>query len=163
MEKLKYRKATMSDLSDIVAIYERARTFMKETGNPTQWGTVYPSDDLIISDIEKGELYLAYGAETEGVFVLTEGEDPAYSYIEGKWLDDAPYRAVHRVASAGKRKGMISSIMDYCFSLCDSIRIDTHEDNAVMQHQLEKYGFLRCGIIYLENGEPRIAYQMIKE
>ena len=50
--------------------------------------------------------------------------------------------------------------MDYAFSRSDSIKIDTHKDNAVMQHQLEKYGFKRCGIIFLENGEDRIAYQM---
>lgn len=28
-----------------------------------------------------------------------------------------------------------------------------------MQHLLEKYGFVRCGIIYLPDGAPRIAYQ----
>ena len=28
-----------------------------------------------------------------------------------------------------------------------------------LEHQLEKEGFVRCGIIKLENGDPRIAYQ----
>ena len=28
-----------------------------------------------------------------------------------------------------------------------------------MQHILEKQGFVRCGIIYVANGTPRIAYQ----
>ena len=28
--------------------------------------------------------------------------------------------------------------------------------------ELEKYGFKKCGIIYLANGDPRIAYQMKK-
>jgi RimJ/RimL family protein N-acetyltransferase len=40
-----------------------------------------------------------------------------------------------------------------------NIRIDTHRDNAIMQHLLEKNGFVKCGIIYVEDGSPRIAYQ----
>ena len=28
-----------------------------------------------------------------------------------------------------------------------------------MQHILAKYGFQRCGIIYVKNGTERIAYQ----
>ena len=36
---------------------------------------------------------------------------------------------------------------------------DTHADNAVMQRLLEGAGFVRCGIIYTDDGSPRIAYQ----
>jgi len=28
-----------------------------------------------------------------------------------------------------------------------------------MQHCIEKYGFTYCGIIYLSNGDERLAYQ----
>ncbi len=156
---MEIKKAAAAEISEIEAIYEGARAFMRENGNATQWGTNYPERDIILSDIEKGELYGIYGESLEGVFVFTEGEDPTYSYIEGQWLDAHPYRAVHRVASAGRVRGILSIIMDYCFSRCDNIKIDTHENNIVMQKALEKYGFCRCGTIYLENGEPRIAYQ----
>ena len=30
---------------------------------------------------------------------------------------------------------------------------------TMMQHVLEKNGFVPCGIIYVEDGSPRIAYQ----
>ena len=40
-----------------------------------------------------------------------------------------------------------------------AIRIDTHRDNKIMQHNLLKYGFTYCGIIYLANGDERLAYQ----
>jgi hypothetical protein len=30
-----------------------------------------------------------------------------------------------------------------------------------MQHVVEKHGFSRRGIIFLANGDPRIAYEMI--
>ena len=162
MNNLTFEKASVSQLQEIEAIYERARSYMKDTGNATQWAGGYPSREIILSDIEWGNLYLVMGDGIEAVFAFIDGPDPTYDYIEGEWLDSLPYCAVHRVASAGKTKGMITLIMDHCFSRCDSIKIDTHNDNLIMQHQLEKYGFKKCGTIYLENGDPRIAYQMKK-
>ena len=158
---MKIRNAVISELEEILAIYELARAFMKETGNPDQWRNTYPTPQIVKDDIKKEELYVLYDEEgIEGVFVFINGPDPSYDYIDGNWLDDEPYCAVHRVASAQKKKGVLRAVMDYAFSRSDSIKIDTHKDNAVMQHQLEKYGFKRCGIIFLENGEHRIAYQM---
>ena len=42
-----------------------------------------------------------------------------------------------------------------------SLRADTHADNKIMQHLLEKNGFTRCGIIHVADGTPRIAYQKL--
>jgi len=42
-----------------------------------------------------------------------------------------------------------------------NIRIDTHKDNRIMQHNIEKHGFTYCGIIYLANGDERLAYQKL--
>ena len=162
MENVKFRKASLTDIEKIDVIYERARSFMKETGNATQWAGGYPSREIILADIGDENLYVAESDHIEAVFAFINGEDPTYEYIEGAWLDSLPYRAVHRVASAGTRKGILKLIMDYCFSECDNIKIDTHENNIPMQGALEKYGFQRCGTIYLENGEERIAYQMHK-
>ena len=54
-------------------------------------------------------------------------------------------------------------IMDYCKAQIPHLRIDTHEDNKVMQHVLEKYGFVRCGIVYVPDGSPRIAYELLEK
>lgn len=160
---MEIRNANISDLEKILAIYERARAYMRETGNPNQWKNTNPTPEMVIDDIEKKNLYLLFDEDgIEGVFAYINGADPTYGYIEGSWINDEPYCAVHRVASAGKKKGILKAVMDYAFSRADNIKIDTHRDNAVMQHQLEKYGFSPCGIIYLENGEDRIAYQMKK-
>ena len=85
--------------------------------------------------------------------------DPVYDHIDGAWLDEKPYAAVHRVASAGKKRGILPICMEYCLSRAENIKIDTHENNKIMQHQLEKLGFVRCGTITLANGESRVAYQ----
>jgi RimJ/RimL family protein N-acetyltransferase len=52
-------------------------------------------------------------------------------------------------------------ILDYCFTVTDNIRIDTHRDNQIMQHCLAKAGFSYCGIIHLLNGDERLAYQKV--
>ena len=45
--------------------------------------------------------------------------------------------------------------------LSGNIRIDTHKDNKIMQGLLARHGFSYCGIIYLKNGSPRLAYQRV--
>ena len=35
----------------------------------------------------------------------------------------------------------------------ENIRIDTHRDNKIMQHNILKQGFTYCGIIYLQSGD----------
>ena len=57
----------------------------------------------------------------------------------------------------------MKKICDYCKEDFDNLRIDTHDDNKKMQHLIEKNGFIRCGIIYVYDGSPRIAYQYIKK
>ena len=49
--------------------------------------------------------------------------------------------------------------MDFSFAHDNNIRIDTHRDNKIMQHNIEKHCFTYCGIIYLANGDERLAYQ----
>ena len=48
---------------------------------------------------------------------------------------------------------------EFCFSHDTNIRIDTHHDNKIMQHNIQKHGFTYCGIIYLLSGDERMAYQ----
>ena len=54
---------------------------------------------------------------------------------------------------------MASEVIAWCLEHCESLRADTHADNKIMQHLLEKNGFTKCGIIHVEDGTPRIAYQ----
>ena len=154
------RKATEADLSKILLIYAHAREFMRETGNASQWKMTYPSKEIILSDIRNGYLHLLTDEDgIQGVFAFLPEGDPVYDHIEGAWLNELPHAAIHRVASAGKKRGILHACMHYCGSVSSNLKIDTHTDNKIMQHQLEKEGFLRCGTVFLPNGEVRIAYQ----
>ena len=157
------RTATPADRAEILKIYARARRFMRQAGNPTQWGDLYPPEELVDEDIAKGyaHVYEANG-RIQAVFARIPGDDPTYQVIQGNWLNHQPYWAVHRVASRGEEKGAAAHCLNWCVEQCGNVRIDTHDDNLPMQHVLEKNGFIQCGRIWLENGDPRIAYQKLK-
>ena len=155
------RKATPRDLPRIREIYEMARQFMRKNGNHSQWKGDEP-EALIEGDICQGNLYVLEEADIHAVFAFIIGEDPTYLEIEeGSWKSEEPYAAVHRVASDGTVQGVLGHVMDYCSAQVPHLRIDTHTDNKVMQHVLEKYGFVSCGIVHVPDGSPRIAYELL--
>jgi hypothetical protein len=159
------RKAQNDDLMAIMEIYRIAQDFMIENGNPNQWGHSYPTEDLIREDIKKGFCHgICVDDIPFGVFALFRGAEPTYQHIEnGKWLNDDEYVTIHRIASDGKVKGIFKCATDYCKSISDNIRIDTHKNNMVMQKAIEKNGFEKCGTIFVADGSPRIAYQWSAE
>ena len=54
-------------------------------------------------------------------------------------------------------------IADIAFALAKQryahLRVDTHATNRAMRHLLDKEGFVYCGIIYMPDGSPRVAYE----
>lgn len=164
---MQIRRAQEKDLSRIRPIYNAAKSYMDNSGNPNQWAVGYPPEEYLRQDIELSRLYVCEeNGILHGVFLFAVMEDPTYRYIDGAWRNDEPYGVIHRIASDGTKKGIFKTVLEFCIEKMagenvSNLRIDTHEDNKTMQHLVEKYGFCRCGIIYLENGSPRLAYQLI--
>lgn len=160
------RKSTENDLPCLLSLAEDARRKMRESGNMHQWTDGYPSADVFLHDIRRGVSYvIEESGEVIGTFAFIPSPEPTYSRIyEGEWADNAhPYHVVHRIASSHHARGTFSTMLSFCFTDSDNIRIDTHRDNVIMRHLLEKHGFKYCGIIYLENGDERLAYQKCQE
>lgn len=159
------RHAVPEDMDRMMEIYAYARHFMAEHGNPDQWcRRSWPPEALIRSDIAAGNSYVCVCDDRiAGTFFYQYGRniEPAYLTIEaGKWLDDGPYGVVHRLAGSGDAKGVGAFCLDWAFEKCGHLRVDTHEDNYVMQNLLKKSGFVSCGIIHVtEDGTPRLAYE----
>ena len=159
-----FRGARRADLDAILKIYARARQAMADSGNPTQWGDHFPPQELLEEDIDSNRLFLyLVNGELEGVFAFILGPDPTYARIEdGKWLNDTlPYGTIHRVAGDGTVHGLFTACMDFCKRRMSHLRIDTHHDNAIMQHVILKNGFTRCGIIHIASGAERIAFEKV--
>ena len=156
------RKASISEVDRLMEIFDRAREFMRQTGNPNQWINGYPQRELIEQEIRKEHCFVCIDKDNKiiATFCMIAGPDPTYATIEdGKWLSDDPYYVIHRLASDGSCQGIARQCFEWCARQSDCLRADTHADNKVMQHLLEKNAFIRCGIIYVANGTPRIAYQ----
>ena len=163
---MRIRHAEEKDIPRMMEIYRYAREFMAAHGNPNQWGpTNWPPEELIRRDIRKEHSYVCENDEGKvtGTFFYICGEniEPTYRDItDGAWRDDSPYGVVHRVASDGSEKGIGAFCLDWAFSQCGHLRIDTHGDNVVMQRLLTKLGFVPCGTIYVEEDNyPRIAFE----
>lgn len=159
------RFAQEKDLEKIQEIYAYARKFMAEHGNPTQWGQTRPTEETLRKDIEKEQLYvIEEGNRLQGVFALIIGEDSTYRNIEqGGWRDDSMYGTIHRIASAPDAHGIMAQVLAFAWKKIQHLRIDTHENNQVMQHLILKNGFEKCGIIYVDDGSPRVAFEKISD
>lgn len=80
---MKIRLSQTEDIPAIMAIYDVARQFMKDQGNPTQWDGGYPSASLIEDDIAAGHSFVVEEeGRPVGTFAFIIGEDPTYQVIE---------------------------------------------------------------------------------
>lgn len=160
---MEIRKTKPEELNILIRMYENARIFMASHGNPLQWGNTYPTPQILMDDISSGDSYVCVEHDKIiATFYYKEGIDDTYVRIyEGQWLNEAPYGVVHRITSDGTIRGAASFCLNWAFNKCGNLKIDTHRDNIVMQHLLDKNGFKYCGVVYLENGSERIAYQKV--
>ena len=158
------RKAETSDTERIMEVFAAGKTIMVASGNVNQWVNGYPSLEVVQTDREKGGGFVVEEAgNIVAYFAFLPSPEPTYSTIyDGEWLDDTlPYHVIHRIASFPEVHGIFQNIMEFCFELERNIRIDTHRDNHIMQHNILKHGFTYCGIIHLANGDERLAYQKL--
>lgn len=161
---MQIRQATNNDIDKLMEIFDKAKAIMRSCGNLQQWNNGYPAHEIIKADIDNGNCYvLCDKDEIIGTMALIQGPDPTYTYIEGEWPDQEPYYVIHRIATSAPGRNAAKAMLDWAFEHIAPkgfhvIRIDTHADNCIMHHILPKYGFTRCGVIYLENGDPRDAY-----
>lgn len=165
MEHRTIRKVSLpADAENVMEVFAAGKAIMVESGNTKQWINGYPSLEVVQSDMEKGGGFVIEdNGQIVAYFAFLPSPEPTYLKIyEGKWLDDTQaYHVIHRIASFPEVHGIFQCIMEFAFARDCNIRIDTHRDNRIMQHNILKYGFQYCGIILLANGDERLAYQKI--
>ena len=177
------RPATPFDLPALRPVFEAAKAIMRADGNLEQWSAPgFPDESLLLRDIDRGGGFViesrwpvAAGHDETDVmpgltghlaalrivayFALLPSPEPTYDVIDGAWLTDEPYGVIHRMASYPDVHGIFSTVIDYAATRYAHLRIDTHRDNRIMQHLIGKHGFTYCGIIWLQDGTERLAYE----
>lgn len=162
------RRAVEGDLPRMTEVFEAARRYMAANGNPTQWGSSSPDIKLVVNDISRGDSYVIEDEKGRiiATFALMTMPDHHYTFItDGPgWIyTTRPYMALHRVATDGSARGIMPLIFAWASSCCDHLRIDTHADNATMLRCIDRAGFSFRGIVTMDDGTPRRAFQRITE
>ncbi len=170
---MKIRKTRPQDLPAVEKLYEEARAALKAAA-VDQWQDGYPNRETARQDMENGVGYVL--EEESGEIVATAclafGREPTYEQmLEGGWAaDPAEYGFLHRIAVAPRCKGRGAAglLFDELKRQAGErglavIRGDTHRDNKSMQRVMEKNGLRYRGVILLEDGTERLAYEAILE
>ena len=163
---MKLVKATLGDCTQIIEIYDQAKIALRNN-KIDQWQNGYPNIDTLTQDIKNGDSYiLKDGDDVVATVLATTKHEPTYDQIEGAWLNDQDHVVIHRMATlqTKTKQGIATKCfeaVEQLFPTIHNIRIDTHEDNFLMQKALLKCGFIHCGVILLEDGSPRVAYHKV--
>lgn len=180
---MKMRYATTADIEQILAITDSARRFQRQCGF-RQWEDSYPAYDDIAADIADQGAYIfenegtsAKAAEItiEGSNIVKRENIVAYAYLtEGDaeydrlsriWHYPGPYGVIHRLAIAPNFRGQGLAAQILAMSEAHlaaqgtrAMRIDTGQDNIVMQRILSRADYTCRGLHHFSWG-PRLAYE----
>ena len=169
IDMMELRKAQLSEIDICYQCIEDARAYHRSMGFE-QWHPDYPTRQTIADDISGGIGYV-FVSEQEiiGYCCMFIGDESAYHRIDGAWKTDEPYAVVHRMAFSQKARGSGLSkeafelIKDFCLTNgINAIRVDTQDENKVMQHILLREGFQYCGLVQFDGG-PKLAYEWDRE
>lgn len=161
------RKAQIAEAPVIWEILQQAIEQRRRDGSD-QWQQGYPNLQTVHDDIANGNGYVL--TEDDNIIAyaaLLFGIEPAYNEIDGKWLTDGDYVAVHRVAvsDAVKGKGIATILFRMIEDLCVeqkvySIKVDTNFDNVPMLKILDRLHYTYCGEIFF-GGAARKAFEKL--
>lgn len=167
------RLANLNDLQSIMEIVTDAVKLLKDN-KVNQWQNGYPNIEVITKDINSKNLYVYCDNEkVVGFAYISSEEETSYEVIyNGSWLQKGKYIVVHRIAVKKEylNKKIAWKLLTEAVNIARSnkirsIRVDTHRDNLIMNNFLKKFGFTKCGEIflvnYIDSDKLRIAYEML--
>lgn len=166
---MQIRKATPADAESIMQIFRQAQAGLRVQG-VNQWQNGYPNMEIVDMDIMSGKcMVCVVNSLIAASFVLTFEPEETYDHIySGQWLSEGQYGVIHRMAAADafKGRGLGAAMIDWAGQIAlardvHSIKVDTHRDNIPMQNLLGNNKFQYCGVIYLTDGQERLAFEKL--
>jgi len=163
------RKTTAEDINQVMEIIKQAKAYLKVSG-VDQWQDEYPNEEIIKQDVVDGYGYvLESEGRVVGTVALSFDGEPWYDNIyDGKWITNEDFLVIHRLAVSDDVRGTDAALemMRQAEKLCElrgvsSIKIDTHEDNVIMQKFVKKNGFEYCGMVILGSEGERLCYEKV--
>lgn len=161
------RKATCSDLDNIMEIIEETVEEMKSYNN-NQWDESYPKVEDFILDIENEELYIYdLKGEIQGFICVNYIEPVEYKDLE--WSSEKNFMVIHRMAvdKNVRNKSIGKKLMEFAERLSQSnninfLKTDTNSVNIKMNSLFKKCGFNFVGEIkFLGKESPFYCYEKL--
>ena len=151
---------SINEIDNVMEIINDAKELLKH--HSLQWQQGYPNKEVMINDINNNFLYGYYfNNNLVGIVALIKGINPYYLNIyDGKWsLKPSEYDLViHRIAVKKEyhHKNIGDSLIKYAIEYakrnnCNSIKVDTHIKNEIMQNLLKQNNYILISdIVYSE-------------
>lgn len=165
---MNFRLAKKEDEQKIQQLYHDGSESLRARGVDQWQGEQLPNTEKLDEHIAEEEIFvLEDEGEIVGTVVVTKIE-PAYAHIQGQWISEEEFFALHRVAVKGNsyRKGYGRSL--FCGAEewakekgIHSLRVDTHKDNLPMQNLLKQCGYTYCGEVKIGGKLLRIAFEKL--
>ena len=141
-------------IDPVFKIFTDCKKILEEDGI-YQWSAVYPSLEIIQTDIMLGHLYnFNRNGECVGAITINTIQDEQYQSIEWDDSDGNPL-IIHRLAVSPpfQGKGIASMLMDFSEDFArnqsfSSIRLEAYSGNPKVLDFYERRGYVRKGNVY---------------
>ena len=144
-------KATSADFAAVCELYQAVCAVMEKSPSPQWvWGE-YPNEKFLQASLDAGTLYVAKeGDALLAAVTIDTTFDEEYASVN--WLFGVKPGAFHRLAIAPDQQGkglgkrIIADVCDILRSQsCDTLRIDTYENNLAAQKVYSRIGMRKAG------------------
>lgn len=151
-------RAIPGDIGAVLNIVKACALHMQKH-NIDQWDDLYPTYDILLSDINEGNLWvLKSGNSCLGIIVLNEVQSP--QYYDVPWVYQEPALVVHRLAVDPEVQGggIASQLMDFAESYgrahaYSTIRLDTFQKKPRAVSLYRKRGYREAGTVQFRKGD----------
>ena len=159
--------AKMEDLPEILELVAVCTRHMNIGGNEQWKKGVYPTEEMLIGDIEKGNLYILFDAGSIIAIVVTDDVgDPEYEPLEWKYTEGR-IAYMHRMCIHPDLQGtgLAGKMWDFAEDLARErgfthMRLDTYMRNKQVQGMIERRGYERVGTVSFPPWDlPYICYE----
>ncbi|NDO47704.1 GNAT family N-acetyltransferase [Clostridium sp. MD294] len=161
------KQANIEDIEIAMNMIDDGKKYLRQQGID-QWQTGYPDIEIVKEDIMCNRGYFVTDGVNELAYMCVDFEgEPAYKNIKGQWKSNEDYAVIHRLVASKQKvgKGLSDIIIQLVEKLCkqkgiNSIKVDTDNKNKIMQHVLQKNGFVYCGTVWFVDSD-KIAFEKI--
>ena len=154
------KQANIEDIEIAMNMIDDGKKYLRQQGID-QWQTGYPDIEIVKEDIMCNRGYFVTDGVNELAYMCVDFEgEPAYKNIKGQWKSNEDYAVIHRLVASKQKvgKGLSDIIIQLVEKLCkqkgiNSIKVDTDNKNKIMQHVLQKNGFVYCGTVWFVDSD----------